>query len=68
MLELSDRLMEWSLSGLAVLVMVWIVCSAVFLGLWWLWAILTGLAIQIVVGGLIVRAWGKSYMARAEGT
>lgn len=65
---MSDRLMEWSLSGLAVLVMVWIVCSAVFLGLWWLWAILTGLAIQIVVGGLIVRAWGKSYMARAEGT
>lgn len=65
---MSDRSMEWSLSGLAVLVIVWIVCSAVLLGLWWLWAILTGLAIQIVAGGLIVRAWGKNYMARAEGT
>lgn len=65
---MSDRSMEWSLSILAVLVMVWIVCSAVFLELWWLWAILSGLAIQIVVGGLIVRAWGRSYLARAEGT
>lgn len=68
MKELSDRSMEWSLSVLAIFVMVWIVCSAVFFGLWWLWAILTGLIIQIVVGGLILRAWGKSYMARAEGT
>ena len=64
---MSDRSMEWSLSVLAVLVLVWIVCSAVFLGLWWLWAILTGLAMVIVVGGLILRVWGKSYMARAEG-
>lgn len=65
---MSDRLMEWSLSVLFILVIAWIVCSAVFMGLWWLWAILTGLAIQIVAGGLIVRAWGKNYMARAEGT
>lgn len=65
---MSDRSMEWSLSVLIILAIAWMVCSAVFMGLWWFWAILTGLVIQIVAGGLILRTWGKSYMARAEGT
>jgi hypothetical protein len=59
--------MEWSLLGLTVLVIVWIICSAVFLDLWWLWAIVSGLAVEIILGAYIGYLWGKSYLQRSEG-
>lgn len=64
---MSDRVMEWSLCGLTVLVIVWMICSAALLGLWWLWAITSGLVIEIVLGSYIGYIWGKSYLQRSEG-
>jgi len=61
---LSDRLFELSLTGLTVLVVLWI-----GLGIWrgimgWLPVVLIGIVVEIVGGGFLLHRWGKSYMEK----
>jgi hypothetical protein len=61
---LSDRLFELSLTGLTVLVVLWI-----GLGIWrgimgWGWVVLIGIVVEIVGGGFLLHRWGKSYMEK----
>ena len=61
---MSDRLFELSLTGLTVLVVLWI-----GLGIWrgimgWLPVVLIGIVVEIVGGGFLLHRWGKSYMEK----
>ena len=61
---MSDKLFEQSLTGLTVLVVLWI-----GLGIWrgimgWLPVVLIGLVVEIVGGGFLLQRWGKSYMEK----
>jgi len=61
---LNDRLFERSLTGLTVLVVLWI-----GLGIWggimgWGWVALIGIVVEIVGGGFLLHRWGKSYMEK----
>jgi hypothetical protein len=61
---LSDRLFEFSLTALTVLVVLWI-----GLGIWWgimewLPVVLIGIAVEIVGSGFLLHRWGKSYMEK----
>lgn len=61
---MSDRVFERSLTGLTVLVLLWIILGIIFRVIGWGWVVLIGLVVEIVGGGLLLRYWGKSYMAR----
>jgi len=61
---LSDRLFELSLTGLTVLVVLWI-----GLGIWrgimgWGWVVFIGIVVEIVGGGFLLHYWGKRYMEK----
>ena len=61
---MNDRLFERSLTGLTVLVVLWI-----GLGIWggimgWGWVALIGIVVEIVGGGFLLHRWGKSYMEK----
>lgn len=64
--EVSDTILEWSLAGLTALVVVWMVCSTVFLGLLWFWAVGSGLLLEIGLAGCLVYIWGKSFIKRVQ--
>lgn len=66
---MSDKLFEISLTTLAALVLIWIICSIilVIVGIPWIgigWDILLGLIVLIFGGGTLLYFWGKDYMAR----
>jgi hypothetical protein len=61
---MSDRMFERSLSGLTLLVLLWIVLGIVFQVIAWGWVLLIGLVVEIGGGGALLYYWGKSYMAR----
>ena len=61
---MSDKTFEWSLTGLTALVVLWIILGIVFGILGWGWLVLIGLVIELVVGGVLLHYWGKSYMER----
>lgn len=61
---MSDKIFERSLTRLTVLVLLWITLGIVFQVIGWVWAVLIGLLVGIVSGGLLPRFWGKSYMER----
>ncbi len=61
---MSDQVFEKSLSGLTLLVLLWIVLGIVFGVIAWGWVLLIGLVVEIVGGGLMLHYWGKKYMAR----
>lgn len=61
---MSDRLFERSLSGLTLLVLIWIILGIVFRVLPWGWVLVIGFVVEIGGGGTLLYYWGKSYMAR----
>ena len=60
---MSDKLFEQSLSGLTVLVVLWMILGGILVMAWG-WAILIGIVVEIVGGGLLIHYWGKSYMEK----
>ena len=61
---MSDKMFEWSLTGLTALVVLWIILGIVFRIMGWFPAVLIGLVIGIVGGGFLLHYWGKSYMKK----
>ena len=61
---MSDKAFETSLTVLTALVLVWIILGIILPFLAWGWAVLTGLVVEIVLGGFLLRRWGKVYMER----
>ena len=61
---MSDKVFEASLSGLTILVLLWIILGIIFRVIAVGWVVVIGLVIAIVGGGLLLRYWGKSYMSR----
>ena len=61
---MSDTVFERSLTGLTVLVVLWIILGIVLGIMDWLWIVLIGLVVEIVGGGFLLHYWGKSYMAK----
>ena len=61
---MSDKIFERSLSGLTLLVLLWIIMGIIFNAVGWGWVIVIGLLVEIVGGGLLLHYWGQSYMAR----
>jgi len=61
---MSDKIFERSLIGLTILVLLWIILGIIFGVIGWGWVVLIGFVIEIAGGGLLLRYWGKSYMAR----
>lgn len=55
---------ERSLTGLTILVLLWIIVGIIFKVMGWGLVVLIGLIIEIVGGGFLLYYWGKSYMAR----
>ena len=60
---MSDKVFEWSLTGVTALVVLWMVLGSIFV-MGWLAAVLIGLVVELVGGGFLLRYWGKSYMDR----
>ena len=61
---MKDKLFERSLTGLTVLVVLWIILGIVFGIMGWLPVVLIGIVVEIVGGGFLLRRWGKKYMER----
>ena len=61
---MSDMVFERSVEGLTVLVIAWIVLGIIFSLLPIVWVVITGLIAEIVIGGILLHFWGKSYMER----
>jgi len=61
---MSDTVFERSLSGLTILVLLWLILGIVFGAMGWGWVVIIGLVVEIVGGGLLLHYWGKSYMAQ----
>ncbi len=61
---MSNKTFEWSVIGLTALVVLWIVLGIVFGIMGWGWAVVVGLVVEIVGGGVMLNYWGKSYMSR----
>ena len=59
---MNDKLFERSLTGLTVLVVLWIILGIVFEAMGWLPVVLIGLVVEIVGGGFLLQRWGKAYM------
>jgi len=63
---LSDRAFEWSMISLTLVVIVWMVCSILFLHLPIAWAIISGFVIEVGVGVYLLYRWGQSYLERTR--
>jgi len=61
---MSDKAFETSLTALTALVLVWIILGIVFNVFAWGWVVFLGLVVEIVLGGFLLRRWGKAYMER----
>lgn len=61
---MSDKTFQWSIIALAALVVLWMVLGIVFGIMNWGLVMLLGLIVEIVGGGVLLRYWGRSYMAR----
>lgn len=61
---MNDKTFERSLTGLTALVLLWIILGIVFGFMAWVWVVLTGLVVEVVGGGFLLRRWGKAYMER----
>lgn len=61
---MGDKLFELSLTGLTVLVVLWIVLGIMFKVMGWLPVVLIGIVVEIVGGGFLLHRWGKSYMEK----
>ena len=64
---MSDKTFEWSLTGLTILVIVWIVLGIVSHILPTAAVVIIGIIIEIGLGGYMLHRWGKNYMERTGG-
>ncbi|PIU57806.1 MAG: hypothetical protein COS88_00010 [Chloroflexi bacterium CG07_land_8_20_14_0_80_51_10] len=64
---MSDKMFEWSLTGLTALVIAWIVVGIVLHILPVAAVVIIGLIVEIGLGGYLLHIWGKSYMERTGG-
>ena len=60
---MSDKVFEWSMTGLTAAVLLWMVLGSIFVMAWG-WAVVIGFVIELVGGGFLLHYWGKSYMER----
>jgi hypothetical protein len=60
---MSDQTFEWSLTYLSILAGAWMLLGSIFV-LNAIWAIITGLIVWLVGGGILLYFWGKHYMNR----
>lgn len=60
----GDKLFELSLTGLTVLVVLWIVLGIMFKVTGWLPVALIGIVVEIVGGSFLLHRWGKNYMEK----
>ena len=65
---MSDKTFQWTLTGLTILVIAWIVVGIVFQLLPAVVVIIIGLFIELLLGGYLLHNWGKSYTERSEET
>ena len=61
---MNDKTFERSLTGLTAVVLLWIILGIVFGVMAWVWVVLTGLVVEMVAGGFLLRRWGKAYMEK----
>ena len=60
---MSDKTFELSLTTLSILAILWIVLASIFI-FDAIWAIITGLVVWLIGGGILLYYWGRSYMSR----
>ena len=60
---MSDKVFQWSLTGLTVLILFWVVLGSTFI-MGWFPAALIGLVVGIGSGGALLYYWGKNYMEK----
>ena len=61
---MTDKTFEVSLSGVTVLVIAWMVVASIMGILHPAWAVITGIILELLIGGTLLHFWGKSYMER----
>lgn len=62
--DVSDRTFEWSVIGLSVATLVWIVLGIAMQILSTPWVIVIGLVVWLAGSGALLYYWGKAYMSR----
>jgi len=60
---MNDLFFEWSLTALSIVVLMWMVLGSIFLINPTL-AILSGIIVWLLGGGVLLHYWGKNYMSR----
>jgi len=63
---LSDKTFQWTLTGLTILVIAWIVVGIVLHILPAVVVIIIGLFFELLPGGYLLHRWGRSYTERSE--
>ena len=61
---MSDKTFEWSLTGVTVLVIAWIVMGIITGLMHPFWVVIIGIVLELGIGGVLLRFWGKDYMER----
>jgi hypothetical protein len=60
---MNDKVFEWSLITLSSIVLFWIILGSIFI-INVAWAVVSGLIVWLIGGGLLLHYWGKNYMGR----
>ena len=60
---MNDKNFELSLTTLSILAIFWMILGSIFI-LNVIWAIIIGLIVWIVCGGVLLHYWGKKYMSK----
>ncbi len=63
-INMNDKLFQWSLTILTAIALLWIVLGSVFGILDITWIIIIGLIAWVIGGGALLYLWGKNYMSR----
>jgi hypothetical protein len=63
-MDMSDKAFQRSLTGLTFLVLAWIIGGSVAGLLSWIWCLIIGIVVEVVIGGVLLHYWGKAYLAR----
>jgi len=63
---MSDGVLQWSIIGLTILVIGWIVGGIIGHVLPIAAVVIIAIVAEIVIAGVLLHFWGKSYMRRKE--
>jgi len=61
---MSEGIFQWSLIGLTILVIGWMVAGIILGIMAWGWVVVIGILVEMVIGGALIYYWGKGYMQR----